>query len=238
MSDENISKEEKIEAAETLSDVAGVVGAVDVAEGLEDLEAAGEIEDVSKAALAAGASDMTRGVDEMVVADRAAVLSGVVATSGAADLASVTGKKVYTGEKIALDFYETDIKNVFRIIREISGKNFAVDKNVTGQVTLSLDKPVPWDQVLDLILKMNGLGMVLEGDIIRTIRDNAAHIGHYHTGGVPGRHELDDTQELNWPAICRAIVDTGFSGYLAHEFVPAGPDPLASLRDAVVRCDV
>jgi hydroxypyruvate isomerase len=79
---------------------------------------------------------------------------------------------------------------------------------------------------------------IMEGDIIRTIRDNAAHIGHYHTGGVPGRHELDDTQELNWPAICRAIVDTGFTGYLAHEFVPAGPDPLASLRDAVVRCDV
>ena len=76
------------------------------------------------------------------------------------------GKK-YTGEKIALDFYETDIKNVFRILREISGKNFAIDKDVTGQVTLSLDKPVPWDQVLDLILKMNQLGMTMEGDIVR-----------------------------------------------------------------------
>jgi len=73
----------------------------------------------------------------------------------------------YTGEKIALDFYDTDIKNVFRIIREISGKNFAIDKNVTGKVTLSLDKPVPWDQVLDLVLKMNQLGMTMEGDIIR-----------------------------------------------------------------------
>jgi type IV pilus assembly protein PilQ len=73
----------------------------------------------------------------------------------------------YTGEKIALDFYETDIKNVFRIIREISGKNFAIDKNVTGKVTLALDKPVPWDQVLDLVLKMNQLGMTMEGDIIR-----------------------------------------------------------------------
>lgn len=73
----------------------------------------------------------------------------------------------YTGEKIALDFYETDIKNVFRIIREISGKNFAIDKDVTGTVTLTLEKPVPWDQVLDLVLKMNRLGMVYEGDIIR-----------------------------------------------------------------------
>ncbi len=77
----------------------------------------------------------------------------------------VAGK--YTGEKIALDFYETDIKNVFRIIREVSGKNFAIDKDVTGKVTLTLDKPVPWDQVFALVLRMNGLGMVFEGDIIR-----------------------------------------------------------------------
>jgi type IV pilus assembly protein PilQ len=73
----------------------------------------------------------------------------------------------YTGEKIALDFFDTDIKNVFRILREVSGKNFAIDKSVTGKVTLSLEKPVPWDQVLDLVLKMNQLGMVHEGDIIR-----------------------------------------------------------------------
>ncbi|MCG2757478.1 MAG: type IV pilus secretin PilQ, partial [Desulfobacteraceae bacterium] len=73
----------------------------------------------------------------------------------------------YTGEKIALDFYETDIKNVFRILKEVSGKNFAIDKDVAGKVTLTLDKPVPWDQVLDLVLKMNQLGKVFEGDIIR-----------------------------------------------------------------------
>ena len=73
----------------------------------------------------------------------------------------------YTGEKIALDFYETDIKNVFRILQEVSGKNFAIDRDVTGKVTLTLDKPVPWDQVLDLILKMNQLGKVFEGDVIR-----------------------------------------------------------------------
>jgi hydroxypyruvate isomerase len=78
---------------------------------------------------------------------------------------------------------------------------------------------------------------IMEGDVIRTIRDNHDLIGHYHTGGVPGRHELDDTQELNWPAICRAIVDTGFRGYLAHEFVPTR-DPLTSLREAVTLCDV
>ncbi len=75
--------------------------------------------------------------------------------------------KKYTGEKIALDFFETDIKNVFRILREISGKNFAIDKDVSGRVTLTLDKPVPWDQVLDLVLRMNQLGKAHEDDIIR-----------------------------------------------------------------------
>jgi hydroxypyruvate isomerase len=78
---------------------------------------------------------------------------------------------------------------------------------------------------------------IMEGDVIRTIRKHAAHIAHYHTGGVPGRHELDDTQELQWPPICRAIVESGFAGYLAHEFVPVR-DPMTSLREAVVLCDV
>ncbi|MCF8068948.1 MAG: type IV pilus secretin PilQ [Desulfobacterales bacterium] len=75
--------------------------------------------------------------------------------------------KVFKGEKIALDFYETDLKNVFRILMEVSGENFAVDKDVKGTVTLTFDKPVPWDQVLDLVLRMNHLSMVREGDIIR-----------------------------------------------------------------------
>ena len=78
---------------------------------------------------------------------------------------------------------------------------------------------------------------IMEGDVIRTIRTHHAHIGHYHTGGVPGRHELDDTQELQWPTVCRAIVETGFKGFLAHEFVPTR-DPLTSLREAVTLCDV
>jgi len=77
------------------------------------------------------------------------------------------GQPKYTGEKIALDFYDTDIKNVFRILREVSGKNFAIDKNVTGKVTLTVENLVPWDQVLALVLKMNQLGMVYEGDIVR-----------------------------------------------------------------------
>ena len=78
---------------------------------------------------------------------------------------------------------------------------------------------------------------IMEGDVIRTIRTQHQHIAHYHTGGVPGRHELDDTQELQWAAVARAILDTGFKGFLAHEFVPTR-DPLTSLREAVSLCDV
>jgi hydroxypyruvate isomerase len=78
---------------------------------------------------------------------------------------------------------------------------------------------------------------IMEGDVIRTIRANHQWIAHYHTGGVPGRHELDDTQELNWRTVTRAIAETGFSGYVAHEFIPTR-DPLTSLREAVVLCDV
>ncbi|HEY7545906.1 MAG TPA: sugar phosphate isomerase/epimerase family protein [Blastocatellia bacterium] len=78
---------------------------------------------------------------------------------------------------------------------------------------------------------------IMEGDVIRTIRQDHQYIGHYHTGGVPGRNEIDGSQELNYPAVCRAIVETGFTGYLAHEFVPKR-DPLTSLREAVSLCDV
>lgn len=84
-----------------------------------------------------------------------------------ADKAKPETFEKWTGEPIALDFYQTDIKHVLRIMKEVSGKNFAIDKDVKGSVTLSFDKPVPWDQVLDLILRMNNLGMIYEGDIIR-----------------------------------------------------------------------
>ncbi|QKG57748.1 TIM barrel protein [Hymenobacter sp. BRD128] len=77
-----------------------------------------------------------------------------------------------------------------------------------------------------------------EGDVIRTIRDNHVYIAHYHTAGVPGRHELDDSQELNYPAIMRAIKATGFPGYVAQEFIPTKTDKLASLQQAVRLCDV
>ncbi|NCT94408.1 MAG: TIM barrel protein [Chitinophagaceae bacterium] len=77
-----------------------------------------------------------------------------------------------------------------------------------------------------------------EGDVIRTIRNNHQYIGHYHTAGVPGRHEIDESQELFYPAIMKAIVATGFKQYVAQEFIPAAADKLGSLRKAISICDV
>jgi len=79
---------------------------------------------------------------------------------------------------------------------------------------------------------------IMEGDVIATIRKHQKYIAHYHTGGVPGRNEIDDTQELNYPAIMRAILETGYKGHVAQEFIPARPDAIASLRQGVDICDV
>lgn len=78
---------------------------------------------------------------------------------------------------------------------------------------------------------------IMDGDLIDTIRQNIQWIGHFHTGGVPGRHELDDTQEVQWDGVMRAIVATEYQGYVAHEFIPTR-DPYTSLRQAADLCDV
>ena len=77
-----------------------------------------------------------------------------------------------------------------------------------------------------------------EGDIIRTIRENHRYFGHYHTAGVPGRHEIEENQELFYPAIMKAIVETGYEGFVAQEFIPTREDPSESLRKAIALCDV
>ncbi|MFO0880830.1 MAG: TIM barrel protein [Gemmataceae bacterium] len=78
---------------------------------------------------------------------------------------------------------------------------------------------------------------IMEGDIIRTVRTQKDYIGHYHTGGCPGRNEIDQTQELNYPAIVRAIIETGYTGYLGQEFLPRR-DPVASMTEAFRLCDL
>jgi hydroxypyruvate isomerase len=79
---------------------------------------------------------------------------------------------------------------------------------------------------------------IMEGDVIRTIKDNQQYIAHYHTGGVPGRNEIDESQELYYPAIMKAIVDTGYKGFVGQEFIPKREDKLASLKQGVQICDV
>lgn len=79
---------------------------------------------------------------------------------------------------------------------------------------------------------------IMEGDMCDTIRENHQYIGHYHTGGVPGRAEIDDTQEIRYPSVMKAILETGFKGFVAQEFVPKRPDAIASLNQGVQICDV
>ena len=79
---------------------------------------------------------------------------------------------------------------------------------------------------------------IMEGDLIATIKKHHAHFAHYHTGGVPGRNEIDDTQEIHYPAVMNAIAETGFKGHVAQEFIPKRPDAIASLKQGVTICDV
>ena len=79
---------------------------------------------------------------------------------------------------------------------------------------------------------------IMEGDVIATIREYHPYISHYHTGGVPGRNEIDETQELNYPAIMKAIVETGYKGFVGQEFIPKHKEPLLSLKKSVEICDV
>jgi len=79
---------------------------------------------------------------------------------------------------------------------------------------------------------------IMEGDIVTTIKENHRYFGHFHTGGVPGRHEIDNTQELYYPVVMKAIVETGYKGFVAQEFLPTKANPLDSLRECVAICDV
>ena len=115
---------------------------------------------------------------------------------------------------------------------KINHKDYMCDRTAWGvQVVQAVNSPRV--KLLYDIYHMQ----VMEGDLIRTIQENIQWLGHFHAGGVPGRHELDDTQEVQWDGVMRGIAATNFHGYVAHEFVPAR-DPLTSLRQAADLCDV
>lgn len=110
-------------------------------------------------------------------------------------------------------YYGDDVDEVVRIIKEVGSPNLKV--------------------LFDIYHVQ-----IMNGDVIKRIRQYHEYIGHYHTAGVPGRGELDDKQEVNYPAVMRAILDTGFDGYVAQEFIPTWEDKIAALRHAVKVCDV
>jgi len=171
------------------------------------------------------------------------------------DLVAQAGYKnliCFSGNSEGMD-RETGIRNCVEGLKKIIGQ--AEKKGVTIVMELLNSKVNHPDQMCDNskwgveLVKRVGSGnfkllydiyhmQIDEGDVIRTINDNHQYFAHYHTGGVPGRHEIDDTQELYYPAIMRAILATGFKGYVAQEFIPAKQDKLKSLEEGVKICDI
>ena len=158
----------------------------------------------------------------------------------------------FSGSRNGMDD-ETGLRNCVEGLKQIIG--LAEKKGVVIQMELLNSKidhkdymcdKTPWG--VELCKRLGSPNFKLlydiyhmqidEGDVIRTIKNYNTYIGHYHTAGVPGRHEIDETQELYYPAIMKAILATGFTDYVAQEFIPAATDKLGSLRKAVMICDV
>lgn len=158
----------------------------------------------------------------------------------------------FSGNKGTMDD-ETGLKNCVEGLKQIVG---LAEKNKVMIAMELLNSKVdhkdymcdktPWG--VELVKRINSDNFRLlydiyhmqidEGDVIRTIRDNHQYITHYHTGGVPGRNEIDETQELYYPAVMKAIVEIGHKGFVAQEFIPKNADKIASLKQGVMICDV
>ncbi|MDB2701796.1 TIM barrel protein [Flavobacteriaceae bacterium] len=166
--------------------------------------------------------------------------------------AGYTNLICFSGNRNGMDD-ETGLKNSVEGLKKILGR--AEKRGVVIQMELfnaKINHPdymcdnTPWG--IELCKRLDSPNFKLlydiyhmqisEGDIIRTIQDHHQYFGHYHTAGVPGRNEIDETQELFYPAIMQAIVATGFKGYVAQEFIPTAKDPVESLRRAISICDV
>lgn len=158
----------------------------------------------------------------------------------------------FSGNRNGMDD-ETGLKNSALGLKEIMG--LAEKNNVIIQMELLNSKVNHKDYMCDkthwgveLCKRVDSPNFKLlydiyhmqidEGDVIRTIQDNHQYIGHYHTGGVPGRHEIDESQELYYPAIMKAILATGFTDYVAQEFIPSAADKIESLKKAISICDI
>lgn len=159
---------------------------------------------------------------------------------------------LFAGNRRGMD-EETGLKNMVAGIKKILG--LAEKRGVVLQMEVFNSKVnhpdymgdnTPWSIELCRQLGSDNFKIlydiyhmqIMEGDIIRTIQEHHQYFGHYHTAGVPGRHEIDESQELYYPAIMKAILATGYNGYVAQEFLPVQEDKVASLKKAIALCDV
>jgi hydroxypyruvate isomerase len=122
---------------------------------------------------------------------------------------------------------------IMELLNSYGHKDYQCDKTTWGSALCEMVGSVNFKLLYDIYHMQ-----IMEGNIIETVTKYHQYIGHYHTGGVPGRHELDDTQELYYPAIMKAIVQTGYKGFIGQEFVPSQKDKLESLRKCIQICDV
>lgn len=198
----------------------------------------------------AGDNDLYKGLDnpvyhEKLIKEYLDVIP-IMAKAGYKNLICFSGKKEELDD-------ETGMKNCKMALEKILP---AAEKNGVTMVMELLNSKidhkdymcnhVEWGAELCKMINSDNFKLLFdiyhmqiqEGDIIRNIKDYHQYIAHYHTGGVPGRHEINDSQELNYPAIMRAIVATGYKGYVAQEFIPTYPDKLDSLKEAIKICDV
>ena len=173
----------------------------------------------------------------------------LVKEAGYTNLICFSGNRKGMDDQTGLKNCEEGLKQIIRLAEKnnvilhmellnskVDHKDYMCDKTPWG-VELAKRIGSPNFKLLYDIYHMQ----IDEGDVIRTINDNHQYIGHYHTAGVPGRHEINESQELYYPAIMEAIIKTGFKGYVAQEFIPTGQtneEKLAALQDAVRRCDV
>jgi len=169
-----------------------------------------------------------------------------VADAGYTNLICFSGSKRGMDDEIGLNNCVTGLKKIMALAEKrgvmiqmellnsrVDHKDYMCDRSSWG-VELCKRLGSPNFKLLFDIYHMQ----IDEGDIIHSIQTNHQYYGHYHTGGVPGRNEIDERQELYYPAIMRAILKTGFKGYVAQEFIPADKDPMASLAAAIKICDV
>jgi hydroxypyruvate isomerase len=174
---------------------------------------------------------------------------GLVADAGYKNLICFSGNRNGMDDETGLKNCVTGLKKIMSLAEQkgviiqmelfnskVDHKDYMCDKSAWG-IELCKRLGSPNFKLLYDIYHMQ----INEGDVIRTINDHHEYFGHYHTAGVPGRHEIDDNQELFYPAIMRAILATGHTGYVAQEFIPTGKTPaekIAALKKAVKICDV